>query len=229
MAKVISVISGKGGTGKTFFSISLADALAKSHKTILLDFNFPHPNAYAYLDKNNNLNCLNHVLAKQVKMKDAVYKHKTGFYIMPSSIFLKDLIDLDLDGSNLKKIISELSKIFEFIVIDTAPGISDISKLALKNSTESVLVTTPNYVDVLDNLKMIEFARTVKNRPLGFVVNKHDEFSKKADERSMVSFFNLPCLGKIPYLRSNEIDYMLNKYSYKKLRHEITDNVKRLL
>jgi len=46
---IISVASGKGGTGKTLVATSLALSLKDSHKVMLLDCDVEEPNAHVFL------------------------------------------------------------------------------------------------------------------------------------------------------------------------------------
>ncbi len=55
MSKVIAVANGKGGTGKTTTSVSLASILGKSYKTLLVDTDSPQYSA-SYWIKNGEDN-----------------------------------------------------------------------------------------------------------------------------------------------------------------------------
>lgn len=222
MAKIISVISGKGGVGKTFFTINFAYSLARQNqKCLVLDFDLFHPNVQIYLDDNlgKNFNYLNQVIMETKNYNDAIYQHKNGFFVMPSSVFFEDIVNLDISKLKVATLLNNLSNYFDYILIDSPVGINDISKIILSCSKYSIVVTSNNKADFIDNQKMIEFSRFHKNIPVGFVVNKANEFGKK-DMNFLIDYFSLPKLGEIPYVKKNDFNLI---FKDKKILNSLDD------
>jgi septum site-determining protein MinD len=87
MSRLIAVISGKGGVGKTTTAINLGTALNKFGKdVIIVDANLTTPNVGLHLGAPIVPVNLNHVLLGKAKVADAVYEHESGTKIVPSSL-----------------------------------------------------------------------------------------------------------------------------------------------
>lgn len=230
MANVISIISGKGGVGKTFFSINLANAFSKQgKKALIIDFDLFHANVHIYLDKDAcDFAYLNSILNSDISLKDGLYKHKQGFFIIPSSTLIEDVANLDVNETNFSNLLEYYSSYFDYILVDTPPGINEVSKIAIKSSKYSIVVSTNSYVDLVDNMKMINYAKSFDNNVLGFVANKYNEFSSY-DRKKIISFFNLPEIGKIPYLRTNDFNFILSDKKILNHTNKIADNVNKIL
>lgn len=234
MVRVISVISGKGGVGKTFLSINLANSLAKQNKrALIIDLDLFHANVQIYLDQTNILTnsyftSLNDILSNNSNFKDGLYKHKQGFYVVPSSIVLEDVINLDIDEYQVRSLIDNYAQHFDYIIIDTPPGINEISKIAIKSTDYSIIVSSNSRIDMIDNLKMINYAKSFNNTVLGFVANKYNEFDSY-NRKELISFFNLPELGKIPYLRTNDLNYILKNKDVFNSTVNITQSIDKIL
>jgi flagellar biosynthesis protein FlhG len=81
--RIIAVASGKGGVGKTWLSITLAHALARSAQRVLL---FDGDLGLANVDVQLGLmpSCdLGAVVTERVTLAEAVFRHEGGFDILP--------------------------------------------------------------------------------------------------------------------------------------------------
>mgnify|MGYP002782435133 CR=1 FL=1 len=81
--RVIAVASGKGGVGKTWFAITLAQAIAQTGRRVLLpDADLGLANADVQLGLAPRLD-LGAVLAGRVAAEAAVMPHPAGFGVLP--------------------------------------------------------------------------------------------------------------------------------------------------
>ncbi len=75
MAKVITVSSGKGGVGKTFFSINLSRALSLlDFKTLLIDYNLTTPNVSINLGLGHEKNNIHRYLKGEIGIRKCIKK-----------------------------------------------------------------------------------------------------------------------------------------------------------
>ncbi len=171
MTRVISVISGKGGVGKTTISINLAAALAELEEDVLLvDANLENPNVSVHLGTPHVPISLTSVVKGKHHVNDSVYVHTTGLRVVPASLAMNSFGRLDI--TRLGKTIDALRKKAKIVVIDTPPGMGAIVKMILKKSDHVIVVTNPELPAISDAIKAIKLAELNDNVILGVVVNK---------------------------------------------------------
>ena len=187
MGKVITVISGKGGVGKTISAINLAASLNKMKKNVVLvDCNFTTPNTALHLGSPIVPVTLNQVLAGRKRVYDAIYQHYSGLKIVASSISLKAL--KDINPNNLPKAIRDLRRIADLIILDGAAGLGKEALMSIENSDDIVIVTNPEMPAVTDALKTIKLAEQLKKNVLGVIVTR---VRKDGKEMKLADISNL--------------------------------------
>lgn len=187
--KSIAII-GKGGVGKTTVALNLATSLHKLGKeVIVIDGNLKNPHLGLALGINGPIT-LNDVLKNQANINEAIYIHKTGLRIIPSSISLNDS---DVEIKKIKEIIKGLK--VDFVIID-APNISYESQEIIKAVDEVLVVTSPDHVSVVDSIKAIKFAEGNDATVMGILLNKTGYFDMPLENIEKV--LEKPIIAKIP-------------------------------
>ncbi|MCF0144006.1 MAG: septum site-determining protein MinD [Firmicutes bacterium] len=144
MDKVILVASGKGGTGKTTFSVNMGAALAqKGCRVMLLDMDMGLRDLDLYLGMENRVvfNIMD-VLSGVCSIKKASIK-VDGFetlYFMAASP-RKD--DRDITPLHMEVLCRKLKDIFDFIIIDCPAGIGEMLDVSIPAADKAVIVTLP--------------------------------------------------------------------------------------
>src|SRR3989338_1859599 len=122
MKNLIVITSGKGGVGKTTTAVNLGAALNHFGKDVLIiDANLSTPNVGLHLNSLEVPISLNHVLLKKAKPSDAVYEHKSGIKLMPSSISVKELGRITPE--KLHDFKKEFQKLADYVIVDSAAGL----------------------------------------------------------------------------------------------------------
>jgi len=170
MTKTLGVLSGKGRTGKTTFSINLAIALNKLGKKVaLIDMNITMPHVASYLGISPKFT-INDVALKRVGINEA-FVNLNGIKILAASSNLKDLVEFDI--REVKRQIDYLKKqkIFDFIILDGAPGIGKEALYIVELSEEIILVSSPFDQFVEDVKRVREIVKEFGNREISLVLN----------------------------------------------------------
>ena len=138
----LAITSGKGGVGKTNVAVNLAVALARlRHRVAILDGDFGLGNADVLLGLSPNSH-IGSVLAGDARLPDILVDGPLGVKLIPSGSGLQQLTALTpAQWTQLDDLIDGLAAAFDFLIIDTAAGISEnVTKLA--GLAERVLVVT---------------------------------------------------------------------------------------
>lgn len=151
MGKVILVSSGKGGTGKTMFSVNLGATLAKhGSRVMLLDMDMGLRNMDIYLGMENKViyNIMD-VISGICRIKKAMLK-VDGFetlYFMAASP-RRD--DRDMTPLHMEVLCNKLKKYFDYIIVDCPAGIGELFDIAKAAADKTVIVTEPEVASLRD-------------------------------------------------------------------------------
>jgi septum site-determining protein MinD len=199
-AVVIAVGAGKGGTGKTTFSINLGVALAEmGRRTILMDADASMSNLSTYMgmDPNSMKATLHEVLAGEVEPDRAIYRAFNDYLrVVPSGLSIEGF--LKMDRSLLKEVIEYFSRDADFIVIDTPAGYNKELALSLAASDHLILVLNPDEGSMTDGLKVQEMARILDVNILGIVLNRYDMKNSYYSRSQVEAHFGSPVIALLP-------------------------------
>ena len=151
MGKVFIVASGKGGTGKTMFSVNLGATLAKKgYSVVMVDMDMGLRNLDLYFGLEDNVVYdVYDVLTGLCKIRQALIKDKRfdGLYVMASS---PTRSDGSLTPLHMKVLSEKLKEEFDFVIIDGPAGIDDGLVLAAAGADEGIIVINPDYASIRD-------------------------------------------------------------------------------
>jgi flagellar biosynthesis protein FlhG len=181
---ILAVTSGKGGVGKTNVVINLAASLARfGHRVGIIDADFGLGNVDVLLGLTPTHH-VGHVLTGEKNVGDITLQGPLGVKIIPAGSGVRELTALNaVQWRRFQKIIQTISADLDFLLIDTAAGISD-NVVELLHLAERVLVVTSyDPAAVVDAYAMIKIlTSTSAKKNIGVVVNA----AKDADEAGLV-------------------------------------------
>jgi len=196
MTQIISVISGKGGVGKTTFVANLGAALAElGQKVLVIDGNLSGANLGLHLGLSNFYPfSLNDVLRGTVSISHSLYRHKLGFDVIPAS-----LIDIEVNPRRLKYVLSETIADKDFVIIDSAAGIDNEVRAAIEASDSVIIVTNPEIPAIVDALRAKTLAEKSKKTILGVVLNKVRNEKFELSDKETENILDAPIIARIPH------------------------------
>ena len=200
--RIISVVSGKGGVGKTTLVAGIGSILASEFgkKVLLVDCNMTTAHLGLYMGIESHPTTLNHVINSRTKAKEAVYEHFTGAFVMPSSLALKDLGGIDM--ANMKGVMSKIRREFsdfDFVLLDCAPGFGREAMAGMRASEEVLFVTMPYLPSIMDIIKCGQVASDLELKPLGLVVNMMKKDSHEMTMADIENITDMKVLAEIPF------------------------------
>lgn len=204
--KVISITSGKGGVGKTTVTCNLAMMLSsRGHKVLVMDGDVGMANADIFFGVRPAHN-IDEVLRGEKKISEIVMEVAKNVDLIPGGSGLYELQKLNhFQRRFLIESAREMHQ-YDYLLIDTAPGIAD-NVLYLNSCAEEVMVIiTPDPSSFADSYALIKVLhQQYKMKRFSIYVNgAKDEkegaalFQRFFDVVNRFLHVNLTLLGTLP-------------------------------
>ncbi|MBU0953746.1 MAG: P-loop NTPase [Nanoarchaeota archaeon] len=192
MKRVIGILSGKGGVGKTTCAVNLAMAAHKlAEPVVVIDCDVENANLGLHLGLYDFPRTIHDVLARNSDILEAVHIHSTGLRMVPASIATK-FARQNLTG--IRKIVNEFNHL-QFL--DSPPGLGQNVRELINVCDDVIVVSTPDVPSITDAYKTVRMARAAKKKVLGVLLNRvtrRDEIPSA----QVHDIFGLPVIGIIP-------------------------------
>ena len=172
--RIITVASPKGGVGKTTVATNLAVGLAKRYpqQIVLVDLDIHFGDCASALNLEPEFSLPDTIQGAMTQdmltLKSLLTRHETGLYVVPGS---DSPVAADtVTPKDISNLLTMLATEFQYVVVDTAPGLSEHTLAVLDKANEIVLVTSLDVpgvrglrkeLETLDDLDMLLEARHV--------------------------------------------------------------------
>lgn len=212
----LGVLSGKGGTGKTTIACSIAMALAKTHRTALLDADLTGMNALDVLGDNPidvNGDSLVPAMVKNLKYISL------GHIAAPNDAVLWEPRLHEQNGPDGKKKVSIVDDYravvrqllertewgdLDFLIVDFPPGSGAIVQEMLPRMDAVILVTVPSHLSRSNVRRCLEMCREKQVPILGLIKNMTvfqcdcGKLTRIFPDDHSFEEFGIPVLAEIP-------------------------------
>ena len=206
--RVIAVTSGKGGVGKTSITANFAYIFSKmGKKTLLLDADTGLANIDVILGITTKYN-LSHVLRGEKTLSEAIVEGPGGIKILPATSGIQEMVELSKGQKfTLLEELDELDEDFDFMLIDTAAGITDNVMYFNMVAREIIVVVSPEPTSLTDAYALIKMLyQGYKTKCFMLLVNMVKNSNEAVEVYTRLNnatnhFLGLPIeyLGYIPY------------------------------
>jgi MinD-like ATPase involved in chromosome partitioning or flagellar assembly len=214
MARVVSVHSYRGGTGKSNLTANLATVVAGLGQRVgIVDTDIQSPGIHVIfgLDEGKVNRTLNDYLWGRCAVEDTAYNLALpglppggAVYLIPASArtgeitrILRDGYDVALLNDGFQALLDRLR--LDYLFIDTHPGLNEETLLSIAISDVVVLLLRPDRQDFQGTAVTVEVARKLNVPRLLLVINKVLPTVDAAALREEVeATYNVPVAGVIP-------------------------------
>lgn len=188
--KTIVITSPSPDEGKTTTAINLAVTMAQAgSKTIILDCDMRNPKIHRIF-KLSNASGLSDYLIGEIEYEQVV--QNTGvenLYLLSAGTRPPNPAEL-LTTEKMLALIKEISREFEYIIIDTPPILIFTDAQILSNYADgSIIIIAAGETEREDLVKARELLKRIDVRILGVVLNKYD-VAKKYDKKHSYYYEN---------------------------------------
>lgn len=172
--KVIAVVSGKGGVGKSNFSLNFALQLSKIGKKVLLfDLDIGMANVDILLGVSSKYSIVD-MIDRDLSILDIIEEGPEGLSFIAGGSGLTT--SFQLNPRKLARFLQQLEKIngrYDYFIFDMGAGATKDSLQFILASHQIFVVTTPEPTSVTDAYAMIKYIQ-MKDRviPISLVVNR---------------------------------------------------------
>ena len=173
MGRVLVVTSGKGGVGKTTACANIGTALAKQGKEVLLiDTDLGLRNLDTVLGLENRIVFdIVDVIENKCRIKQAIIRDKRNEHLslLPAS---QSRDKNAINEKQMKNLVNELKRQYDFILIDCPAGIEQGFKNAIAGADEALVICTPEVSSVRDADRVIGLMASCEIGRISLVVNR---------------------------------------------------------
>jgi MinD-like ATPase involved in chromosome partitioning or flagellar assembly len=219
MGKIIAVHSYKGGTGKTLLSVNLAATLVKHGKKVcLLDLDFRAPSLATILNVtkkdywlNDYLNGACEIDKVLVDLTDRIHNGGKLFIALanPATEAIRDMSakDRKWEMRALGRLLALRNslvndKAFDYLVMDTSPGLQYSSINAIVSADLVIVATTFDKSDVDGTRRMLRELYDLFEKKTEIVLNKvldgSNNLGKEEMQTRIKDIYHAPLLGTVP-------------------------------
>lgn len=176
--KIVSVLSGKGGVGKSLIAVNLATGLKKMHKkVVVIDLDLMFGDVASLLNVKVK-ETIYHVVQELNKLDgESILPYlsisENGIYILSAPVRPEQ--SEIITGKHIEKILRLLKENFDYIIVDTPAMLTD-PVLALESSDLMLLVNTLNVPVIKHNKTILEIMNSLNYPPekIRLILNRAD-------------------------------------------------------
>lgn len=191
--KVISVISGKGGVGKSNFALNFSlELMSTGKKVILFDLDIGMANVDILMGVSSKYTIVD-MLEKEISIWNIIEEGPLQLSYVAGGSGLSTMFHLNPSKmSRFSSQIEMLNEKYDYIIFDMGAGATNDSLQFILSANETILVTTTEPTSITDAYAMIKYIhRLDEELPCSLVINRCD-----SDQEGKVTAKRLQAVAK---------------------------------
>ncbi|WP_438350154.1 MinD/ParA family protein [Paenibacillus sp. FA6] len=176
-AKFITVSSGKGGVGKSNFTLNFAlTLLSYGKKVLIFDADIGMANIDVLMGTSTKYN-LHHLIRREKSIHEIIAKGPNELSYISGGSGMSDLISLsEHDIHYFTSQIEQVANQMDYIIFDTGAGLSKANIQFITAADECIIVTTPEPTSITDAYALIKVVHGIDpNVAYQMVINRVDD------------------------------------------------------
>jgi flagellar biosynthesis protein FlhG len=205
--RILTITSGKGGVGKSNFTLNFALALQeKGYRVLVFDADIGMANIDVLMGASPQYS-LYHLLKREKTITEIIHQGANGLRFIAGGSGFNDLLSLSEEELNyFSTEVNSLNGMVDFILFDTGAGLSKETLKFIAAAEQTIVVTTPEPTSITDAYAIIKMVHSTEpSVRFQLVVNRvtdSKEGKYTADKISMVAkqflTLDIPTLGFVP-------------------------------
>jgi flagellar biosynthesis protein FlhG len=172
--KVLAVVSGKGGVGKSNFSLNFALELTKIGKEVIVfDLDIGMANIDILLGMSSKHTVVD-MIESEIGIWDIIEKGPENLSFIAGGSGLASMFELN--PQKLTRFLQQLELIngkYDYIIFDMGAGASNDSLHFILSANEVIVVTTPEPTSVTDAYSMVKYIQLKDQEvPISLLINR---------------------------------------------------------
>ena len=177
--EIVAISSGKGGVGKSSLTVNLGITLARSgHRVCILDADTGLANVNILLGLRPEKS-LEHVVSGDCRIDEILLDGPYGLKVIPGANGIPECVNLE--PARKQRLIEEIARIegqFDYLLLDTAAGISDTTLDFLSAAHRILLIITPEPTSLTDAFSLLKLVARRHPIECWIVVNFAGNFNE---------------------------------------------------
>lgn len=187
--KVIAVVSGKGGVGKSNVSLNFALTLSRQNqKVALIDLDLGMGNLDILMGLSPSYHIID-MIKRELTIWDIAEQGPEGITYIAGGSGLSELVELnERQMERFFQQFESLGAIYDYIILDMGAGATAESLRFILSAHEIFVVTTPEPTSITDAYAMVKYIckEPIENPEILLIVNRAE--SKREGEQTAANF-----------------------------------------
>lgn len=176
--RTIAVISGKGGVGKSNFSLNFAMSLAnKGHAVLLFDMDIGMGNIDILLGLSSTYSIADFFAESSISLRDMIMEIPGGIHYISGGTGLSHFPAINKQSFHtFSEQFGQLLEGYEYVIFDMAAGLNETSLKFVLSVDEILVITTPEPTSITDAYSAMKYI-TLANSSIPFYIVVNRSFS----------------------------------------------------